>query len=108
MYSGYDDATIKRQWASVIPPENILLIDDPQAIVDVMLGALALVEGTADLDSYLVDMQGRQQTELRQTQTRKALEGLAVSAGTALTKIEGSGLPSKDAGKKRAGKSKRL
>ncbi len=108
-YAGYDDATIKRQWASVIPPENILLIDDPQGIVDVMLGALALVEGTSDLDTYLVDMQGRGQTEIRQGQTRKALEGLATSASaTALTKIEGSGLPSKDLGKKRGGKSKRL
>ena len=92
----------------MISPENILLIDDPQAIVDVMLGALALVEGTSDLDTYLVDMQGRGQTEIRQGQTRKALEGLAVSTATALTKIEGSGLPSRDAGKKRGGKSKRL
>ncbi|KAF0249154.1 MAG: putative arginine biosynthesis protein ArgJ, partial [bacterium] len=108
-YAGYDDATIKRQWANVIPPENILLIDDPQGIVDVMLGALALVEGTSDLDTYLVDMQGRGQTEIRQGQTRKALEGLATSASaTALTKIEASGLPSKDLGKKRGGKSKRL
>lgn len=106
MYAGYQDETIKEQWASVIPPENILIIDDPKAIVDVMMGALALVEGTADLDSYLVDMQGRGQTALRQGQTAKALGDLAGT--TAIVKVEVSGLPDKDSGKQRKSKTKRL
>lgn len=105
-YAGYDDATIKNQWAGVIPSENILLIDDPKAIVDVMLGALALMEGT-DLDNYVVDMGQRGQTLLRQNQARKALENLAGTA-TALAKIETNGLPDKNSGKARKGKTVRL
>ena len=84
-----------------------MTIDTPGAIVDVMLGALALVEGTSDLDDYLVDMEGRGQTELRQGQTRKALEGLA-GATTAIAKIESNVLTTKAPRKKRTSKSKRL
>jgi len=106
LYAGYDDEVIKSQWASVIPRENILIIDDPKAIVDVMMGALALVEGSVDLDAYLVDMQGRGQTALRQGQTMKALGDLAST--TAIAKVETSGLPTKASGKSRKGRSKRL
>lgn len=107
MYAGYQDETIKRQWASVIPPENILLVDDPKAIVDVMLGALALVGGANDLDGYLVDMSQRGQTALRRNQAAKALEGLAGTA--AIAKVDTGGLPGKDSGKDRKkGGTKRL
>jgi hypothetical protein len=105
-YAGYHDDVIKAQWASVIPQENILLIEEPQAIIDVMMGALALVEGTVDLDRYLIDMGNRGQTRLRLTETAKALEGLA---GTrALTKVDPNDLPDKNEGKTRKGKSTRL
>ncbi len=105
VYAGYNDETIKNQWANVIPSENILLIDDPKAIIDVMMGALALMEG-ANLDNYVVDMSQRGQTLLRQDQTRRALENLA---GTpALSKIETGGLPDKNSGKARKGKTARL
>lgn len=106
MYAGYDDQLIKDQWKSVIPQENLLLIDDPKAIVDVMMGALALVEGTSDLDQYLIDMGARGQTQLRQGQTMKALEGL--SGTTAITKVETKGLPPKQSGKSRKSKATRL
>lgn len=105
MYANYQDETIKQQWAGVIPSENILVIDDPKAIVDVMMGALALVGG-GDLDSYLVDMTQRGQTALRRNQTMKALEGLAGNTGIA--KVETTGLPGKGSGKSRNGKSERL
>lgn len=105
MYAGYQDGAIKQQWASVIPPENILIIDDPKAIVDVMMGALALVGGSNDLDGYLVDMTERGQTSLRKEQTAKALEGLANN--NAIAKVETGGLP-KDPGKNRKGGTKRL
>jgi hypothetical protein len=105
IYTGYDDRLILDQWGRVLPKENILIIDDPAAIVDVMLGALSLVEGTSDLDDYLVDMQGRGQTELRQGQTRKALEGLSANT-TAIAKVEANSLAKPR--KRRTGKSKRL
>ena len=105
-YAGYHDDVIKAQWASVIPQENILLIEDPHAIIDVMLGALALAEGTVDLDTYLIDMGKRGQTALRLSETAKALEGLA---GTkALAKVDMNDLPDKGEGKTRKGKSQRL
>lgn len=107
LYAGYQDAVIKEQWAGVIPPENILIIDDPRAIVDVMLGALAITEGSVDLDQYLVDMTGRGQTALRRNQTAKSLEHLAGSTN-AIVKVDGGSLPRKDSGKNRRGKAERL
>ena len=101
-YAGYDDELIKTQWASVIPQENILLIDDPKAIIDVMMGALALVEGSVDLDQYLIDMTGRGQTQKRLTQTSKALGNL--SNINAIVKVDKSKLPSKKSGKRRKSK----
>lgn len=90
-YAGYKDELIKAQWADVIPAENILMCEDPKGIVDVMLGALAIAEGNVDLETYLVDMEGRGQTELRRSQTRKALAGV-VSTGMELVKIDSNRL----------------
>jgi len=104
-YSGYDDATIKAQWGSVIPRENILIIDDPKAIVDVLMGALAITAG-GDLDRYLIDMGERGQSTLRIQETASSLSGL--SASTAVAKIDTGGLPGSDTGKQRQSKSKRL
>jgi hypothetical protein len=75
-YALYDDKVVKTQWASVIPPEHVLLIDDPKACVDVMLGVLALVNGTRTLDTYCDDLVIKGQTELRIKQVRATLEGL--------------------------------
>ena len=105
LYAGYHDNVIIDQWASVIPPEHILRIEDPHSIVDVMLGALGIVGGTSDLDSYLIDMKNREHTTLRLEQTQRALESLGHT--WALTKVE-TRLPAKNSGKKRRGRSKRL
>ncbi|NTW13432.1 MAG: hypothetical protein HGA31_00180 [Candidatus Moranbacteria bacterium] len=104
-YAGYDDTLIRNQWAGVIPDENILVIDDPRAIVDVMLGAIALSSG-AGLDQYVVDMGERGQTQLRQGQVRRALEGFSDAKAGAIVKVSGT-LPGAP-GKNRSGKTKRL
>ena len=78
-YGAYSDETIKQQWSEVLPDENLLLIENPKAIVDVMLGTLALVEGTRDLDGYLADMLARGQTEERREQTTRTLSALATT-----------------------------
>lgn len=107
LYENYDDEAIKQQWAGVIPEENILLIDDPHSIIDVMLGALSIVATENDLDDYLVDLKSREQALPRVEQTQNALMQLARSR--ALARVETKGiLPSKKSGKKRAGKSRRL
>lgn len=84
-YAGYHDNVIRAQWGDAIPAENILLIEDPRAIVDVIMGALALTEGTADLNSYLADMRTRKdpttgeikpQTEERIAEVKESLKAL--------------------------------
>ncbi|MBI4861560.1 MAG: hypothetical protein HY815_15055 [Candidatus Riflebacteria bacterium] len=106
-YAGYDDAHIKNQWSAVIPPENLLTIDDPKAIIDVLLGALAIAAGTRDLDEYLVDMKGRGQTALRQEETRRALANLHTQ--NALVKVDSGALTTgRNPGKVRKGKTRRI
>ncbi len=107
LYEKYDDEAIKQQWASVIPEENILLIEDPDTIIDVMLGTLSIVAANSDLEDYLVDLKGREQTLPRIEQARNALSQLA--SNRAVVKVDTKGrLPAKSSGKSRAGKSKRL
>lgn len=107
VYQKYEDETIKQQWAGVIPDENILLIDDPHSIIDVMLGTLSIVAADNELEDYIVDLKGRENVLPRVEQTQNALMQLARSK--ALTRVETKGLlPSKKSGKKRAGKSRRL
>src|SRR4051794_26387990 len=38
VYASYGDSAILSQWQAVLPPENILVIDDSKAVVDAMLG----------------------------------------------------------------------
>lgn len=76
-YNAYNDGVIKTQWESVLPPENILLIEKPKAIIDAMLGVLSIVGGKRSLDGYIADMLGRGQDAERIEQTTRTLSGLA-------------------------------
>lgn len=107
-YAGYRDEVVKSQWASVIPPENILIVPDPCGIIDVIIGALATGRGEVDLEEYLVHMKDRGQTELRCRQTKEALGQYASTTALALARIETGGLSRIGAGKQRKGKSTRL
>jgi hypothetical protein len=89
-YAKYADDVILAQWASVIPPEHILKIQDPKAIVDVMLGALALVGGGRDLNTYLSDMREREQLDLRQDQAVQTLGDLASSLSMSQSSVSGA------------------
>lgn len=77
LHAAYDDSVILEQWSRVLPPSHILKIDDPKAIIDVMLGVLAMVGGGRSLDSYLSDMQGREQLEMRVEDAARTLGPLA-------------------------------
>lgn len=105
-YGGDNGDKIIRQWAATLGPERILKLEDPKAVVDVMLGALAIISSARDLDGYVVDMEGRDQTKGRIKEVKDALKGL--SASTALAKVDTSGLPSKKGGKDNKGKGKKL
>ena len=103
---GGSDSKIVAQWSSALGAARVLKLDAPKAVVDVMLGALAIVSSARDLDSYVVDMEGRGQTTARIATVKDALG--ALGAGTAIAKVDTSGLPSAKGGKSNKGKGKKL
>jgi hypothetical protein len=78
-YANYSDEVILRQWGEVLPQSHILRIEDPKAIIDVMLGALAITGGGRTLEQYIHEMRGRDQLELRQDQAIRTLGALAAA-----------------------------
>jgi hypothetical protein len=106
-YAGYADDVVLRQWASVIPAAHILRINDPKAILDVMLGVLAIVGGKTDLEGYLQDLQGRGQTAVRQDEARAALSELARAVQTQQAQVAGV-LPTADDEQRRGARPRRL
>lgn len=87
-YANYADEVVLSQWQSVLPAQNILRIEDPRAIVDVMLGVMAIVGGGVDLDTFLAET-GQDQLDLRRDQAIHTLGPLA--AATRMTQAQVSG-----------------
>ncbi len=88
-YANYSDEVILRQWQTVLPAAHILKIEDPKAIVDVMLGVLAIVGGGVELDTFLADMQGRDQLDLRRDQAVRTLGALAETTRMDQARVDG-------------------
>jgi hypothetical protein len=78
-------------------------VDDPKAIVDVLLGALAIADGSRTLATFMDDLKSRDTTESRIGHVRTALASLSSVRSTA--SVEGDVPPPPDAGR---GRSKRL
>ena len=76
-YKQYSDEVVLGQWASVIPREHILRIDDARSIHDVLLGALAIASGSRDLPTYLADLRRRGATDVQVAQIGGTLQTLA-------------------------------
>jgi len=72
-YDAYNDDVIIGNWAKVIPRNRILIMDDPKAIVDVILGVLSILSKSRDLNAYVADMQDRGQSETRINQVKSIL-----------------------------------
>jgi len=104
-YANYQDDVILKQWSEVIPEAHILRIEDPSSIVDVMLGALALVGGASDLDDFLSELKARDTSDATQQQTASALGGLARSSAGAHATTSGT-LPGFRGGKNGSNKQK--
>jgi hypothetical protein len=83
-----EDKTILKQWTDALGQEHVLVLEDPKAVVDVMLGAIALVAESRDLDSYLADLKGlgadpnRTQSDKRLKDVAKSLEKLNTHVST--------------------------
>ena len=77
-----EDKNIVRQWTDALGQENILTLEDPKSVVDVMLGAVALVSESRDLDSFIADLKGlgadkdRTQSPKRISDVTKSLSDL--------------------------------
>ncbi len=79
-----EEKRILQQWREVLG-EGVLQLRDPKAVIDVMLGAIALTSKTRDLGSYIDDMRGRGQTPGRLREVEEALS--SYSSSLALVKV---------------------
>jgi len=70
---------ILKDWKKLLPSERILILQHPKAIVDVMLGAVALARGKRTLDEYVADLKKRGQDEVREKEVVFALKPFAES-----------------------------
>jgi hypothetical protein len=74
---GVRDKVIVDQWSEVLGKERILVLPEPKAVVDVMLGAIALMSETRDLETYAADLKNREQTNERIELVQKSLAPLS-------------------------------
>jgi len=72
------DERLAQRWRDELGT-RVLEVPNSKAIVDVMLGAIALVSGTRTLEEYGQDMVDKGQDEVRCREVLKALEGLAAN-----------------------------
>lgn len=71
-----DNREIVSQWRGHIG-SNLLKVSEPKAVVDVLLGVVAISTGARTLEQYIQDMRDRGQTDKRIQNVEKALCGLA-------------------------------
>jgi hypothetical protein len=88
-YKSYSDDVILAQWATVIPREHIIRIGDPGAIIDVLLGALAIADGKVDLATYAKDMADAGAPAARIAEVETALASLPSARRVATATVEG-------------------
>jgi hypothetical protein len=67
------EITILKQWRETLGEERVLMINNPKACIDVMLGAIALTSGHRTLETYRQDMINRDQTKERIEEVCNAL-----------------------------------
>ncbi len=95
------------RWKSILPEQHVLFNDDPNTILDVIMGILAMEEGEADLEDIEVDLGSVGRDALEKESALAALEPYA--RDRALVKVSSSGnLPKKSSGRSRRTRSQRL
>lgn len=95
---------IVAQWEGLLGSDRVLVLEDPKAVVDVMLGAIAMTSGARDLAGYLVDMKNRGQNAKRISEVSETLSAV----GTSLVKVDTTDQLPDEVGANRKSKTKRL
>ena len=72
-----EEFNIVDKWKSILPPEHTLRIPEEKAIVDLMLGVIAIQK--QELEDYAVDMLNRGQTKQRIEGIKDSLQRLSNS-----------------------------
>jgi len=75
------DSTALPQWTRALALEHVIKINEEKAVVDLILGVLALL-GKRNLKNYALDMKDRGQTVARIEGVTRALEGLSTALVT--------------------------
>ena len=74
-----DTAEIKREWVDYIGTENtekIIPVHEEKSVVDIILGTIAMVSRTRDLEGYSTDLVARGQTDTRIANVKSSLGSL--------------------------------
>ncbi|KAH3744605.1 hypothetical protein Pelo_14017 [Pelomyxa schiedti] len=66
---------VEESWAPVVG-ERVIILNDPKAVVDVMLGVIAVVNGTRTMEKYAADLTARGQSATRLSDVENALRSL--------------------------------
>jgi hypothetical protein len=90
VYDAYSDDVVLGQWATVIPKEHILKVGDPKAIIDVLMGALAIANGAIDLPGYMSDLRERETDAERIADVESALSPLGRVASVPAAEVAGT------------------
>jgi hypothetical protein len=83
-YGGSFDEDITNAWKRSLPNQHVIRIPEEKAIVDLILGVIALQK--KDIEEYAIDMRGRGQTNGRISEVSSSLKEL--SDITALARVE--------------------
>ncbi len=111
-YSSGDDDRIFKQWQKMIGSERVQRLDVPKAVVDIILGVIAIGSKSRTRSQYLNDLRGkgkdpnRVQDETRISEVDRVLIGIenAIVPISDVPKLPSAG----DSTKKRSSGSKRL
>jgi hypothetical protein len=85
------DPRLLRRWRALLGAENVLTLDDPDAVCEAIGGAIGLVEGTANLDALEADLADAGAKRATAEAVSDALAPLARSA--ALATVSKGALP---------------
>lgn len=98
------DTEITRHWENLLADEHVIKVGEPQAIVDLILGVISMVSQQRNLDTYMIDMKDRGQTQARISGVSSSLEKLS----TALVPVSTNGTIATTAEKKTTSRGKRI